>query len=213
MKTSPSRKASSPRSAMVAWMGKPEVPLEHGQADALGDHLHVGVEDRAAEVQALADDVVVRGLDHGDPHALGRRVERGADHLDGRPDREAGADVSRWLSRSPDTHRSEASSWTKQPWSSTERRSPGSDAWWSCPDSSIGGRTRDHVAGPQPLARVDAVLEESPAQRGVDRARLEVRRRTGRARRSSVGSARPLQREDDGQTADSGAAPRTSGAA
>ena len=68
---------------MVAWIGKPEVALEDGQPDALGDHLHVGIEDRAAEVEALADDVVVGGLDHRDPHALGGGVERGADHLDG----------------------------------------------------------------------------------------------------------------------------------
>ena len=64
---------------MVASMGKPEMALEHRQADALGDHLHVGIEDGAAEVEALADDVVVRRLDHGQAHCLGGRVERGPD--------------------------------------------------------------------------------------------------------------------------------------
>ena len=62
---------------------KPEVPLEDGQPDALRDHLHVGIEDRAPEIEAFADDVVVRGLDHRDPHALGRGVERGPDDLGG----------------------------------------------------------------------------------------------------------------------------------
>src|SRR2546425_7596726 len=37
---------------------KAEVALEDRQPDALGDHLHVRVEDRAPEIQALADDVV-----------------------------------------------------------------------------------------------------------------------------------------------------------
>ena len=58
------------------------MPLEHRQADALGDHLHVGIEDRAAEVEALADDVVVSGLDQGDPHALSGCVQGGPDDLD-----------------------------------------------------------------------------------------------------------------------------------
>ena len=62
--------------------GEPEVTLEDRQPDALRDHLHVGVEDRTAEVEALADDVVVRGLDHRDPHALGGGIERSADNLD-----------------------------------------------------------------------------------------------------------------------------------
>ena len=54
---------------------KAQMPLEHRQPDPLRDHLHVGIEDGAAEVEALADDVVVRGLDHRDPHALGGRVQ------------------------------------------------------------------------------------------------------------------------------------------
>src|SRR5262249_35114747 len=62
---------------------KTEVALEDGQPDALGYHLHIHIEDRAAEVQAFADDVVVRGLDHGEAHPLGGGVERGADDLDG----------------------------------------------------------------------------------------------------------------------------------
>jgi len=62
---------------------KAEVTLEDRQPDALRDHLHVRVEDRTPEVQALADDVVVRGLDHGQAHALGGGVQRGANDLDG----------------------------------------------------------------------------------------------------------------------------------
>ena len=80
---SPSRKASIPRSRHRRLDGEAEVTLEDGQADALGDHLHVGVEDGAAEVEALADDVVVGGLDHGDAHALGGGIEGGAHHLHG----------------------------------------------------------------------------------------------------------------------------------
>jgi hypothetical protein len=63
--------------------GEAQVPLEDGEPNALGDHLHVRIEDRAAEVQALADDVVVGGLDHGDAHALGGGIERGAHHFHG----------------------------------------------------------------------------------------------------------------------------------
>ena len=62
---------------------KAEVALEDGEPDPLSDHLHVVIEDRAAEVEALADDVVVRGLDHGQAHALGGGVQRGANDLDG----------------------------------------------------------------------------------------------------------------------------------
>ncbi len=61
---------------------EPEMALEHRQADALRDHLHVGIEDRAAEVEALADDVVVRGLDQADAHAMRGCVQRGADYFD-----------------------------------------------------------------------------------------------------------------------------------
>ena len=49
---------------------KAEVALEDRQADA-------------PEVQALADDVVVGGLDHREAHPLRGRVEGGADDLDG----------------------------------------------------------------------------------------------------------------------------------
>ena len=73
MKMSPSRNASIPRSRDGRLDREPEVALEHRQADALRDHLHVGIEDRAAEVEALADDVVVGGLDHGDRACARRR--------------------------------------------------------------------------------------------------------------------------------------------
>src|SRR2546430_6060921 len=43
--------------------------------------LHVGIEDRAAEVEALADDVVVSGLDQGDPHATTSRSEEHTSEL------------------------------------------------------------------------------------------------------------------------------------
>ena len=61
---------------------KTEMPLKDRQPDPLRDHLHVGIEDGAAEVEALADDVVVRRLDHRDAHALGGGVERGTNHFD-----------------------------------------------------------------------------------------------------------------------------------
>src|SRR5262249_46151497 len=91
-----------------------QVPLEDGEADALRDHLHGRVEDRAAEVEALADDVVVGRLDHGDAHALGGGVEGGPDHLDG-----DGVDGN-------GAHHAFPTSTTRHPWSSTLRRSPAS---------------------------------------------------------------------------------------
>src|SRR4029077_16719929 len=91
-----------------------------------GDNLHVGIEDRAPEVEALADDVVVGGLDHGDPHPLGGGIERGADHLHGHR-------VERLV---PHGQTPFATSITRQALPSTRSRSPGSSRVW-VPDSSI----------------------------------------------------------------------------